>query len=164
MKRQKPRGYTLIEVGFVLAVLAIVLSIGIPSYAYLLARSKLRDTGEALVSDLRVARITAVQEHVPVHISFHSGAQWCWGMARRQACDCQTGTPRCDLGGASHRSHPNIILQAGSDAEFEPQLGRATVWNRVGMSNSKNQQLHVDLNPMGRPQICGPDAPRAADC
>lgn len=164
MNRDASRGFTLIEVGVVLVVLAIVLAVGVPSYAHLMARSKLRAAGEALATDLRMARLTAVQQQVPVHVKFHSGAQWCWGVSRKQACDCQTGQPRCDLGGASFRSFPEVILQAGTDPEFEPQLGRAMRWARVGLSNHKNQQLHVDLNPLGRPQVCGPDAPRNSDC
>lgn len=162
--RRQAKGFTLIEVGIIMAVLGILLAIGVPSYAYLMARSRLRDAGDALANDLRKARAAAVQQNVPVFVSFQSGAQWCWGLARQQACDCQTGQPRCDLGVTSYRSHPEAILQAGMGAEFEPKLGRAMRWSRVGLSNHKNQQLHVDLNPLGRPQICGPDAPRGSDC
>ncbi|MDT8999346.1 prepilin-type N-terminal cleavage/methylation domain-containing protein [Paucibacter sp. APW11] len=164
MNPARPRGFTLLEVAFVLAVLGIVLAIAVPGYAHLSARAKLRSAAEALASDLRNARLLSVQERVPVFVSFHSGAQWCWGVSRTQACECETGKPRCDVSSASYKSHPDVLLQAGSDSEFEPGLGRAMRWSQVGMSNSKNQQLHVDLNAMGRPQICGPAAPRSSDC
>ena len=41
-------------------------------------------------------------------------------------------------------------------------MGRAVGWSRIGISNERNQQLFIDLNPLGRPAICGTDARKGA--
>jgi prepilin-type N-terminal cleavage/methylation domain-containing protein len=157
------RGFTLIEAVVVMAVLAIILAAAVPSYSSYTARQRLRHAAELLELDLRRARELSVNENRNIHVSFHSGPQWCWGTSRQSACDCSTGLPRCELGGMSFRDHKGTLLQSGQGITFEAGLGRALGWTRIGISNDRNQQLHIDLNPLGRPQICGADA-RKGSC
>lgn len=163
MRAPRRRGFTLIEAAFTMAVLAIILAAAVPSYASYLARQRLRHVAELLELDLRRARELSVNEGRNVHVTFQSGPQWCWGASRQAPCDCATGLPRCELGGISSRDHKGTLLQAGQGITFEAGLGRALGWARIGISNERNQQLHIDLNPLGRPQICGTDA-RKGSC
>lgn len=163
MKSARARGFTLIEVAFTLAVIGIILAAAVPSYASYLARQRLRHVAELLELDLRRARELSVNERRDVHVSFHSGPQWCWGASRQAACDCATAQPRCELGGVSARDHKGTLLQSGQGITFEAGLGRPLGWTRIGISNERNQQLHLDLNPLGRPAICGTDA-RKGSC
>lgn len=158
------RGFTLIEVALVLAVLAIVLAVAVPSYADHLARQRLRHAAGLLELDLRRARTLAVDERRDVYVSFTSGRDWCWGLSRQAPCSCDTGAPRCELGGMNAREHKGTLLQAGQGVTFEGGMGRAVGWTRIGLSNDRNQQLRIDLNPLGRPQVCGTDAPKAGGC
>lgn len=157
------RGFTLIEVVFVMAIVAIILSVAIPSYASHLARERLRHVAGLLELDLRRARTLSVDEGRSTYVSFGSGAQWCWGLSRRGACNCQTGLPRCELGGVTHHDHKGTLLQSGQGVTFQGGLGNAMNWTRIGISNDRNQQLYIDLNPLGRPSICGTDA-RKGSC
>jgi prepilin-type N-terminal cleavage/methylation domain-containing protein len=152
------RGFTLIEVAFVMAIVAIVLTAAVPAYGNYLARQRLRHVAELLELDLRRARATSVDEGRSVHVSFQSGPQWCWGASRQAPCNCTTAQPRCEMGGISHRDHKGMLLQAGQGIHFEAGKGRAMGWTRIGISNDRNQQLFIDLNPLGRPAICGTDA------
>lgn len=161
---KQARGFTLLEAVFVIAVLGIILAAAVPSYASYLAKQRLRHVAELLELDLRRARMVSVDEGRHVFVSFHSGPQWCWGASRAQACDCATGLPRCEMGGISSREHKGVLLQAGQSVSFEAGKGRALGWNRIGLSNERNQQLHLDLNPLGRPQICGTDARKDSGC
>jgi len=163
MSRRRSAGFTLIEAAFTMAILAIILAAAVPSYASYLARQRLRHVAELLELDLRRARAMSVNEGRNVHVSFHSGPQWCWGASRTSPCDCATGLPRCELGGISSRDHKGTLLQAGQGVSFEAGVGRAVGWTRIGISNDRNQQLHIDLNPLGRPAICGADA-RKGSC
>lgn len=163
MRSPAPRGFTLIEVVFVLAVLGIILSAAVPSYASYLARQRLRHVAELLELDLRRARTLSVDEGRNTYVSFHSGPQWCWGASRAAPCDCATGVPRCELGGVTYREHKGLLLQAGQGVTFQAGMGRALDWTRIGLSNDRNQQLRIDLNPLGRPAICGTDA-RKGSC
>lgn len=157
------KGFTLIEVAFVLAILAIILSVAVPSYSSYVARQRLRHVAELLELDLRRARALSVDEGRNVFVSFQSGPQWCWGASRSAPCSCATGAPRCELGSISYRDHKGILLQSGQTVSFTGGLGRAQDWTRIGISNDHNQQLYIDLNPLGRPAICGSDA-RKGSC
>ncbi len=163
MKMPNRQGFTLLEVVFVLAVLAIILAAAIPSYTDYLARQRLRHVAGLLELDLRRARTLSVDEGRNLYVSFSSGAQWCWGLSRQAPCDCATGQPRCELSGVSHRDHKGTLLQSGQSVTFQAGMGRALDWTRIGISNDRNQQLHIDLNPLGRPAICG-TAARKGDC
>ncbi len=161
--RSRP-GFTLIEVAFVMAILAIVLSVAVPSYASHLARQRLRHVAGLLELDLRRARTLSVDEGRDIHVSFGSGTQWCWGLSRQAPCDCHTGQPRCELGGMTYHEHKGTLLQSGQGVTFRGGMGSALNWTRIGISNDHNQQLRIDLNPMGRPQICGSDARKSESC
>lgn len=163
MTPRRRRGFTLIEAAFVMAVLAIILSAAVPSYAGYVARQRLRHVAELLEMDLRRARELSVSETRDVHVSFHSGPQWCWGTSRATACDCVTAMPRCELGSVSSRDHKGTLLQSGKGITFQAGMGNALDWTRIGLSNDRNQQLYIDLNPLGRPSICGTDA-RKGSC
>lgn len=155
---QRRRGFTLLEAVFTLAVIAIVLSAAVPSYASYLARQRLRHVAELLELDLRRARERSVAEGRDINVSFSSGPQWCWGASRQGPCDCAGGSPGCELGGLTSREYKGTLLQSGQGITFEAGKGRAVGWTRIGISNDRNQQLYLDLNPLGRPQICGTDA------
>lgn len=164
MKRPSRRGFTLLEVAFVLAVLAIILAVAVPSYASHLARQRLRHVAELLELDLRRARTLSVDEGRDIYVSFASGRDWCWGLSRQSPCSCATGAPRCELGGMNAREHKGTLLQSGQGVRFQGGMGRALDWTRIGLSNDRNQQLRIDLNPLGRPQICGSDARKSDGC
>jgi len=155
---RRTQGFTLLEVAFVLAIIGIIMSVAIPSYAGYLARQRLRHVAELLELDLRRARALSVDESRNIYVSFNSGAQWCWGTSRSAPCNCATGLPRCELGGVSHSEHKGMLLQSGQTITFQAGMGRALDWARIGLSNDRNQQLYLDLNPLGRPAICGADA------
>ncbi|WP_457427789.1 pilus assembly FimT family protein [Roseateles sp. P5_E7] len=163
MTARPSQGFTLIEVAFVMAVLAIVLSVAVPTYSSYLARQRLRHVAELLEMDLRRARTLSVEEGRNVYVSFQSGPQWCWGSSRQAPCNCATGQPRCEMGGGiNYRDHKGTLLQSGQSITFQAGMGRALDWTRIGISNDKNQQLYLDLNPLGRPSICGSDARKGA--
>jgi prepilin-type N-terminal cleavage/methylation domain-containing protein len=163
MTRQR-RGFTLIEVAFVMAVLAIILSVAVPSYADHIARQRLRHVAGLLELDLRRARTMSVDEGRNIYVNFTSGREWCWGLSRQTGCNCSTGAPRCELGSTNHGDYKGTLLQSGRGVTFQGGMGQALEWTRIGLSNDRNQQLRIDLNPLGRPQICGTDARKIDGC
>lgn len=158
------RGFTLIEVAFVMVILAIILSVAVPNYADHIARQRLRHVAGLLELDLRRARTLSVDEGRNIYVSFNSGREWCWGLSRQGPCSCNTGAPRCEIGGMAFHEYKGTLLQSGRSVTFQGGLGQALDWTRIGISNDRNQQLRIDLNPLGRPQICGTDARKNDGC
>lgn len=164
MTGRRLSGFTLLEAMITVAIVTIIMAAVIPNYSSYLARQRLRHVAELLEQDLRRARTLSVDEGRNIYVSFNSGPQWCWGVSRQTACNCATGAPRCELSGITHHEHRGMLLQSGQSVTFQAGMGRALDWTRIGISNDRNQQLHIDLNPLGRPQICGTDARRGDSC
>ncbi len=164
MRRARPAGFTLLEAVITVAVVAILVAATVPNYSSYLARQRLRHVAELLEQDLRRARTLSIDEGRNVYVGFNSGRQWCWGLSRQGPCNCGTGAPRCELGSMDSQEYKGTLLQSGQSVTFQGGMGRALDWTRIGISNDRNQQLRIDLNPLGRPQICGSDARKNDSC
>ncbi len=70
-------GFTLIETMVVLAILAILLGVGVPSYLNHNSNQRLRMTVRTLVSDLHVARQEAVTRRSAITVTFSPADKSC---------------------------------------------------------------------------------------
>ena len=68
------RGFSAIELIIVVAILAIVSTVAIPSFIHQSNESKLRDAVSMLRGDLESARSRAVRENASVAVLFNAGA------------------------------------------------------------------------------------------
>lgn len=59
---QRARGFTLIEMMIVLALMAIILGLGIPSFSNLMEKIAVESEAKMIVEGLRTARLTAIEE------------------------------------------------------------------------------------------------------
>ncbi len=66
LQEQKQRGFGLIEILFVLAIVAIALGIGVPAFTTIFANIRMTDATNALVSSLHAARSEAIKRQVTV--------------------------------------------------------------------------------------------------
>ncbi len=72
--REKQRGFTLIEVVMVIAIIAILLTIAVPAINGWLPNYRLRSAARAIYSDFQRAKFAAVKEREDVVISFTPAA------------------------------------------------------------------------------------------
>lgn len=176
------RGFTLLEVAVVMVLVAILAAAAVPSYRNFLQRQQLREVADLLRQDLRRAREISVQAKAPVFLSLQGGKAWCWGISRDQPCDCapvtagsggssnssshvQTGKPQACLAVRHQGSEfAQVLLDSGADAVFEPGLGQASRHGSTHFSTIAGDQLHVQLNKMGRVHICGKAALESQGC
>lgn len=68
------RGFTLLELLITVAVLAIVLAIGVPSFADMIRNNRLASESNELVTSITLARSEALKRGIPVSVCPRSGA------------------------------------------------------------------------------------------
>jgi type IV fimbrial biogenesis protein FimT len=150
---RRPRGFTLTEMMVAIALSAIVAGLAVPSFAGALARHRLQGAAEQLVHDLAEARFDAARRGAPLHVSFATGAQWCYAVAAAPGCGCH-GASGCGLKTVQAADHPGVQLLQADDAT----LVSGPSGHRGGalLQGADGQQLRVRLTPLGRPQVCAP--------
>ena len=163
------RGLTLLELMVTLAVLAILLSIGIPSLQSFFEGNRLKGAAQALAEDLQWSRSEAILRNRTLHLSFNAAA-WCYGIAEQAGCDCAqtdpTASGACALSGPTAGSRvlkrvaaadfPGIAMTATiAETWFEPR--RALARNgTLGFVSPSGTRLNVVLSRLGRVRICVP--------
>jgi uncharacterized protein (TIGR02596 family) len=65
------RAFTLVEILIVLAIIAMLLFLTIPGLTDVLKGSKLTSTADQIITDIGIARQTAIKESVPVEVRFY---------------------------------------------------------------------------------------------
>lgn len=162
----RSRGFTLLEVVTVVSIAGILLAVAVPNFSRMMQRQQLRGAADALLQDLRNARELSVRARSPVFVSYRTGKDWCWGVSSGQPCDCAGASPlpACSSSRGQASDYPHVSMEAAEDAAFEPSLGQAPKHGTVRMSTPKGSNLRVELNALGRAQLCGPDAQTSTPC
>ena len=77
-ERIKPCGFTLIELMLALAILALLLLLGLPSFTAFLRNSEIRSTAESMINGLRTASAEAANRNTNVtfELAGDGGADW----------------------------------------------------------------------------------------
>ncbi len=152
---RRPRGLTLLELMVALAIVAVMMTLALPSFGSILARHRLKAAAEQLAADLGDLRLQAAQRGVPLHLHFEHGASWCYALATAGGCDCRI-TQACQLKTVQGQEHPGVTLVEGRDL----LLGSTALAGGGGalLQGSRGAQLRVGLTPLGRPKICSPGA------
>lgn len=69
-------GFTLVELAVTLAVLGVILSIAIPSFASWLIKLQIRNAAEGMLHGLQLARTEAIKRNSPVTLTLTGGTGW----------------------------------------------------------------------------------------
>lgn len=82
MKRAT-RGFSILEMVVVVAVIGILLSLGVPSFQTYTQNLQIRVAAEAITSGLQIAKNEAIRRNVPVQLSLDptSGTSWSINLA-----------------------------------------------------------------------------------
>lgn len=149
------RGFTLVELAIGIAIMAVLATITLPSFAERIARARLAGAAETLASDLAEARFEAAQSGRPLYVLFEPGADWCYAVARTPDCGCRQAQA-CQLKVARASDVPGVTLVEATDARFEPATGDLPGGEARWRGLQGAQSLQVTLTPLGRAKICTP--------
>ena len=141
MHGQTSKGFTLVELMVVIAVVAILAAAAMPVYRNLLDRYRIGKAAEDVVSLISNARASSVKLHRRVNVAFDTGA-WCaganaaaaptGGSRAGAATACTCGTPStCSVDGETTAietgKHPGVTMTAASgNIEFDGIVGATT--------------------------------------
>lgn len=167
--RHSGQGFTLIELMVAIAVLAIFITVAIPSFMGTIEKQRVRNAVEKVYADLGVARSQAIKANRRQFFSLNPGAAWCYGIDDTALCDCGTagdctveGGPRVtdatDFGNTTLATDLNpaaIVFEPRrglpQDGAGNPLGGSITVTSAGGLS------AQVQMNVIGRLSICSND-------
>ena len=158
--RPAPRGFTLVEVAVVLAVVMLLLGLSVPSMSSWLGRQRLRAAAEGLSADMNLARLEAARSGRPVHLSFNAAYPWCYALGLSAGADCRWPDAQV-LKVVNAADHPGVRLISAAPALFGPRPTKAqgTAPSHGRFASDQGEQITVRLSRLGRPGLCTPEAP-----
>jgi type IV fimbrial biogenesis protein FimT len=175
------RGFTLMELMIVLAIIAISVALAVPSYSDVMQRRETTSQAEDLVAFVSFAKSESVKfnEMVSVHLTYTDKDNWCIGANEGSApCDCtETDTELasfCSLNDVAKIMQSSDQTKSGMTAAstdrtlvFDPIRGTmatADLGTNHGLtleSDNSHWSLQVDTGATGRVRICNPDDTKA---
>jgi len=169
-------GVTLIELMITLGVLAILITVAVPSFMDYFDRSAVRGAADGVISLISDARAEAVKNDLDVNIAMTgSGGAWCMGAnaaaapsggnpaAGATACDC-SDTSQCFVSGQhlvlAGTEYPGVQAGAAIAAmTFDSRLGVVSPLSARSLTLTSPRgkyDLAVQVNPLGQARLCVP--------
>lgn len=79
MQSRQGAGFTLIEVMITLSILAILMTLGLPSFSGWIRNLQIRSATEAVLNGIQIAKMEAVRRNTTVGITFDANSGWSVG-------------------------------------------------------------------------------------
>lgn len=169
------QGFTLIEAMIVVAIVAILLSIAVPSFNDFFEKNRLKRAAEEVYGLLAKAKAETVVRNVDLSVSIKPAAPWCVGYAvTTVASDCCNAgactVPVGDVAGIpvdvtqqiDGATFANVSITGtgaflgGGGAAFNSVRGSAGAGSVV-LTTPAGWGLNVVVSSKGRIRICGPN-------
>lgn len=157
MTAASQRGVSLIELMVAVAILAIVVTLGIPSFQQWMLNTRIRTVTESIQNGLRLARNEAAQRSGYVRFQLNSPTSWQVCLLPASAASAQAA--------ADCSSAISTIQSWNSPSQNTVQVGASTAVNTVAESSSSSSVYSstisggvpagVTFNALGRPTAYG---------
>lgn len=169
MSTRAQRGFGLIETMVTIAILAILLSIAVPSYQQMIANSRTRSIAESFRAGVDLARTEAMRRNLPVSFAIvsdgctASASETSWVVFRGTACSDAAVIQRFNGSGAGAGS---TVSSASSRTQVTfGGMGMVATTNpitQIDFSNSlptaQRRNLRLTLSTGGQTRLCDPGA------
>lgn len=160
-------GVTLIELLVILAIIAILSTFSLPSFANMVAKARVDSTAQIIQSELYSARKSAIRNAKDIVVSFqNTRTQWCIGIALDENplnCNCLENS-HC-LSSHSFQNTQGVKLQqarfAGGDdyLGFDARRGSTLVKGKfrngsIWLQSNRGNQVAIVISRLGRIRVC----------
>lgn len=163
-----PRGFTLVELVIVVAIIGVLTVLGLPAYQDWMENARIRTTAESIQNGLQVARAEAVKRNTQIRFSLGANSDW--------FVDCVTPSDTCPAGHIQERptaegATANIKLTtvpAGATAVIFNALGQVAPspapasFSQLDVNSASvagARTLRVMLGVGGNVRMCDPALP-----
>ena len=148
---QKKSGFTIMELLMVLAVIAVVSAIAVPSIISWRNAAKLRGAAGNLKGDLEMAKVNAIKHNNFVAVKFNANAYEVFvdtsGNGARDAGEALLKNRLLPAGVVFDFAHPEWTFP-GNVTKFN---GRGTADNGTAiLTNVQGQERHITISTLGR--------------
>lgn len=152
MPRRRTTGLTLLELAIVLAVLAVLGALALPSMGSRMAHQRLQATAQTLADDITEARFQAASRGQPLHVQAHAGADWCWAVSLQPDCSCG-GAQACQLHRVRSIDYLQVKMLEGRAVQLDP-AGTAERSVVALLESPRGARLQVEVSALGRARVC----------
>lgn len=164
---RKQSGYSLLELLITLAVLAVIITAGVPTFLNMLENSRATSAAQETYALLQYARSDALRAGETRYVVWQqSEPLWCVAVATTADCDCLTET--CAIDGVERRldsedfgqvSLVSAAFVSGSYTAFDGLRGLAegnagTVTYGLNSAQQNLDQSRVVVSTLGRVRMC----------
>lgn len=177
------RGFTLVELMVALALIAILLSLAVPSLASFQRNSELRATASGFLAAVQSARTEAMKRGVDTYMQPMSNNNWANGWiiyADNDRSQTQTAADAVLMQTGPIAAKTNVASNATDASEFAGGAGKFIRFNGGGFPlamdgsfrggaiefgvTGSTEKRRVVLNAVGRVRLCDPAKDTTADC
>jgi type IV fimbrial biogenesis protein FimT len=161
---KKPKGFSLIELMVVIAIVAILAVLGLPSYAVWTQNSRIRNAAEGLLNGLQLARSEAVARNTQINFVANANSGWTFGCATVVAVTCPAVIQTRSAGEGSTNTLVTVNNATVADTvafsnfgALVPAVAMNIMVDSTVLSASESRELRIEISTSGSVRMCDPN-------
>lgn len=163
-------GFTLIELLITLAVAAILVSIGVPSFKTLVANAQIKTAGQSIVDGLNLARAEAIRRNERVYFQFGTDSSWSVvsnagaSIQTRNKAEGSSNVTITKTPSTSSRITFNALGRVADNSDATARLTTIDIDTPISfLSSSLSRELRVTVTDGGSIRMCDPNISTTGD-
>jgi type IV fimbrial biogenesis protein FimT len=150
METSKQQGLTLIEVMVTVAILAIMLTVALPSFQRTMDSRRLIGAADNLLNSVRYAQSESIKRNATIEVTFTPGSNWSYTV---------NSTPAISVSNAEYRGTSIAVTAAGNKFTFDPRRGRlleapVNAATLVTLTSALGSTIGLAVDPLSHMRLC----------